>query len=967
MTTVLDRLREALAPEYEVEREIARGGMGMVFLAREVVLDRQVAIKVIRPELATARAAEKFLSEARILANLRHPNVIPVHRAEQAGGFFYYVMDYVEGETLADRLQNGPLQPSEALKLGRDLLDALDAVHAMGVVHRDIKPSNILLIGGRAILTDFGIARPSLEPSRITETQGRVVGTIGYMPPEQAFGWEVTARTDLFAVGAVLYEAYTGRRWGDQMPDQRPDWSGVPRKVVPILRRALVWEPQDRWPDATTFRHKLWKTRTHMYRRRTLLLTLGGLVAGAVVALLLAPLGPELPETEVGVLPFEPGEGISQELARRLTQLTRQNLEFFGDGSVTAPHFTEALWRDCGRDLASVGSDDLRRLGTRALVHAMVTQAMTDTAVTLEVVDSTGEIRSAGVVRMSGERSLDATGNLIAQRVIAITHPNRQAEFHGVPLSDVDEALIAYLDGLGDFKRNAFESAAGHFEHALALDSTMALASWWLSNAWRWLLTGQPDTSVDLKSVLESQGSDLPELVRLLIEAQLAETERQRIESYKQAIERYPRDGYAAFLYAEELQARGALVGVSLEEYTAQLEQAAAKDSTFGPTQYHLAWSYIRLGDRQASEASLDRYERAAEGTEELETYLPLFQFLVQARFDPGATGPALQQARDTMVQTILDAFRLGAMWDAAQTQVTIAQEMMGAGMPFGRGTRAHLHEGRGLALTGLGRIAEGLQSIDSAATLLATDAARLEAAEWRAVAAALGLPGIGWEEIESGRDTLLALLAQPSTRSRAIWALGVDAASRGDTLALQRWSDSLDLAPSDTIAERLALSLHAIDLGTRGMYQAALNLSEDAIQFDSAGRGGDPFARAVLHLERAEWYDSLGRPDAADRERLWYENFEFIGRPDAADRERLWYENFEFIAFPRGEAQASEIDWALSTYARLLRARAALDDGDRDRACRYYGRVREVWAEADLAYDPLRAEAESYVRRRCR
>jgi len=950
MTTVLDRLREALAPDYEVEREIARGGMGMVFLACEVLLQRQVALKVIRPELATARAAEKFLSEARILANLRHPNVIPVHRAEQAGGFFYYVMDYVEGETLADRLENGPLPPGEALKLGRDLLDALDAVHAMGVVHRDIKPSNILLVGGRAILTDFGIARPSLEPTPITETQGRVVGTIGYMPPEQAFGWDVTARTDLFAVGVVLYEAYTGRRWGDQMPDRRPNWSGIPRRVVPILRRALTWQPKERWPDATTFRHKLWRTRTHVYRRRTLLLTLGALVTGAVVALLVVPRGTALPETYVGVLPFEPGEGVSDTLARRLTNLTRQNLEFFGDGAVAMPHLTEALWRERGRDPASIGPDALSRLGTRALVHARIARDSADTTITLEVVDSRGEIRPAGVVRMSGDRSLEATGHVIAQRVVAITHPNRQSEFRGIPLSDVDDALTSYLDGLAAFKQNAFDTAAARFQQALALDSTMALASWWLSNSWRWLKTGEPVPSVDLQSVLETQRGELPELVRLLIEAQLAESGQLRVESYRQAIERYPRDGYAAFLYAEELQTRGALIGVSLEEYTEQLGQAAAKDSTFAPSQYHLAWSYIRLGDQQAAQASLDRYEKAAEDTEDVQMFGQLFRFLVQARFEAANAGVTLQQLmqQDTVARFVLRAFRLGAMWDAAQTQVAIADEMMRSGMQFVQDDLAHLLEGRGLGLIGLGRVAEGLWCLDSAAALFATDSARLEAAEWRVVASALGLPGIGQEELEQGRDTLLALVAEPRTRSRAAWALGVDAARHGDTVALQRWSDSLRTTTQDTLAATLALSLRAIDRGTRGMFQAALEISDSAIHFDSAGRGGDPFARAALHLGRAEWYDSLGRPDAADRE-------------------RLWYEHFEFIAFPEGEAQAGEIDWALSSYARLLRARAAGARGDRDRTCTYYGRVSELWRGAEPAYDPLKTEAADYVRRSCR
>src|SRR2546422_7100596 len=139
MSSVLERLRAALAPEYDVEREIASGGMGMVFLGRDMALECAVAIKVLRPELATAHAAERFLREARMLASLRHPHIVPVHHVGQAGEFFYYVMDFVDGETLADRLVRGPLRPQEALKLGRDLLDALQVAHERLVVHRDIK------------------------------------------------------------------------------------------------------------------------------------------------------------------------------------------------------------------------------------------------------------------------------------------------------------------------------------------------------------------------------------------------------------------------------------------------------------------------------------------------------------------------------------------------------------------------------------------------------------------------------------------------------------------------------------------------------------------------------------------------------------------------------------------------------------------------------------------------------------
>src|SRR3989454_507832 len=210
MSSVLERLRAALAPEYDVEREIASGGMGMVFLGRDMALECPVAIKVLRPELATAHAAERFLREARMLASLRHPHIVPVHHVGQAGEFFYYVMDFLEGETLADRLARGPLGPSEALKLGRDLLDALQEAHERPVVHRDIKPSNVFFVGGRALLVDFGIAkpvsgtsggpaatrRPAAAPAALPPSPAYLAAAAGFIPPEQAAGAEVTPRAD---------------------------------------------------------------------------------------------------------------------------------------------------------------------------------------------------------------------------------------------------------------------------------------------------------------------------------------------------------------------------------------------------------------------------------------------------------------------------------------------------------------------------------------------------------------------------------------------------------------------------------------------------------------------------------------------------------------------------------------------------------------------------------------------------
>ena len=183
MSTLLERLRQSLAPEYEVREELASGGMGSVFLGRDARLDRQVAIKVLRPEAADATASERFVREARVLATLKHPNIVPIYQAGEQDGLSYYVMELVEGETLAQRLKRGALPLQEALKLADDLLSALQVAHENGIVHRDVKPANIFLRDDRALLGDFGIAKRAEESEeRLTMPDRQLSSAVGAGP-----------------------------------------------------------------------------------------------------------------------------------------------------------------------------------------------------------------------------------------------------------------------------------------------------------------------------------------------------------------------------------------------------------------------------------------------------------------------------------------------------------------------------------------------------------------------------------------------------------------------------------------------------------------------------------------------------------------------------------------------------------------------------------------------------------------
>ena len=216
MPELFDALAAHLTGRYTLERQIGEGGMATVFLAQDVKHHRPVAIKVLKPDLAATIGTERFLREIELAAGLQHPHIVPVYDSGAAGSHLYYVMPFIEGESLRDRLERDQRIPlAEALRLNGEAASALGYAHQHGIVHRDIKPENILLSGGHAVVTDFGIARAATRPAadaRLTGI-GIAIGTPAYMSPEQATGSEeVDARADEYALACVFYEMMTGKQ-----------------------------------------------------------------------------------------------------------------------------------------------------------------------------------------------------------------------------------------------------------------------------------------------------------------------------------------------------------------------------------------------------------------------------------------------------------------------------------------------------------------------------------------------------------------------------------------------------------------------------------------------------------------------------------------------------------------------------------------------------------------------------------
>jgi serine/threonine-protein kinase len=275
-STSINRLSEALADRYTIDRELGAGGMATVYLAHDVKHNRKVAVKVLRPELSAILGGERFLKEIEVTANLQHPNlqhpnILPLYDSGEADSFLYYVMPYVEGESLRDRLnREKQLAVDDAVEIARAVAGALDFAHQRGVIHRDIKPENILLQAGQALVADFGIALALSAAgggTRLTET-GLSIGTPHYMSPEQASAdRELDGRTDLYSLGAMLYEMLVG-----QPPFVAPsaqaivakiltetptsvskDRASVPAHVDAAIGMSLAKLPADRFTSAAAF------------------------------------------------------------------------------------------------------------------------------------------------------------------------------------------------------------------------------------------------------------------------------------------------------------------------------------------------------------------------------------------------------------------------------------------------------------------------------------------------------------------------------------------------------------------------------------------------------------------------------------------------------------------------------------------------------------------------------------------
>jgi serine/threonine protein kinase len=522
MVTTVDRLTTALADRCRIERELGQGGMATVYLAHDLKHDRRVAVKVLRPELAESLGHERFLREITTTANLRHPHILPLYDSGEVDGFVYYVMPYVEGESLRDRLDREKQLPlDDATQITTEAADALGYAHGRGVIHRDIKPENILLEGGHAVVADFGIARAVRVSGASSLTQtGMAIGTPAYMSPEQAAGeQDLDGRSDLYALGCVTYEMLAG-----QPPFTGPTVESIvhqhlaaePRPVTHLrtslpgavsdaLLRVLAKNRVDRFATASAFTDALRsaasdrtgeKPSAARRGRRVASLTIAALAVAGVAAFAWSRLrgsrdDARLDPNVIAVLPFRVGGNSSIAYLREsMLDLLQSRLSSSTGPRTVEPRTMLAAWRRAAKN----DSDDLpedqsreiaRAVGAgRVLLGSIVT---TPTELTLN-----GTLVRVGDGSILARESVSSTPDSIAVLVNRLTAAlligeagedrDRRAGLAAAPL----EALQDYLAGRKAARHGDYFGAMDLFGRAVARDSTFVDAAFAMiaTNTW---------------------------------------------------------------------------------------------------------------------------------------------------------------------------------------------------------------------------------------------------------------------------------------------------------------------------------------------------------------------------------------------------------------------------------------------------------------------------------------------------
>ena len=491
MAELLERLSVVLAARYKIERELGQGGMAKVFLAHDLKYERMVAVKVLRPDLSAEVGAQRFLREIQIAARLHHPHILPLYDSDQAGELVYYVMPYIEGETLKSRLaRERQLPVTDAIQIAREVADALSYAHNAKVVHRDIKPANILLDSGHALVADFGVAR-AIGGGQTSS--GHVIGTPAYMSPEQVDGSEyLDGRSDIYSLGAVLFEMLTGEppfrgstvtaiianRLTSPAPSARAFRELVPEAVDSAVKKAMANLPADRFTSATQFAEAIGTAAT----------TAIAVGAAQAIAQEVAS-GPKA----VAVLPFENmstdpeneyfSDGITDDIIAQLSKISALKV---------ISRTSSMQYKKTTKKIATIAEE----LGVGAILEGSVRKAGPRVRIVVHLVDPRSEKHLWGETFDRQLTDVFEVQSEVAQQItgaLAVTlSPEEKQRVEKKATGDA-EAYNLYL--LGRFHANKWseenvQKGIQYFQEAIGKDPNYAVAYAGMSDAYELLSIG---------------------------------------------------------------------------------------------------------------------------------------------------------------------------------------------------------------------------------------------------------------------------------------------------------------------------------------------------------------------------------------------------------------------------------------------------------------------------------------------
>ena len=738
MAELPERLQAALGTAYRVEKELGGGGMSRVFLAEETRLARQVVIKVLPPDLALEMRVDRFNREIQLSASLQHPHIVPLLAAGGEDDLLYYTMPFVEGEALRTRLTRaGELPVRDAVRILKDVADALAYAHARGVVHRDIKPDNVLLSGHHAVVADFGVAKAVSQAkteSGLTSI-GVALGTPAYMAPEQAAGDpNIDHRADIYAFGAMAYEMLTGRAPFAGLAPHQMLAAHVTEPVVPVTDRrptlpaaladlvmaCLEKNPADRPQSAEEMLHALEGMSTPsgsvaitspiatfrnvLRRPRNRWITLAAVAAVALLAGWIA-LRPQtalaLDPNRVAVAPFDVlGGGPELALWREgLVDVLSRSLDGAGPLRTVSPTLVVRRWS--GHADAPSAQALGQEMGARTVVFGGLVQAGADSVrLTATVLDVQGPNVLGEIELRERTDRMDRLADSLTVRVLRELGRTRAiGSVRSAPLGSRSlPALKAFLQGEQFLRRSDWDSSLVYHQRAIGLDSGFALAWSHAGMAAGWQHSAQDSLSLTYKLRAGALNHGLAPRDSLIVQAESiaavvyagpAQTSgrwwtygRQLVEKLDDAVRRYPNDPELWYMLGDARFHAGPLARLSPRASLEAFDRAIALDSAFTPSYVHA----VPLGLEYGGTAAGRRYANAFLAAGAMGSYAKSTELVVEL-LDPSTRAHAIAYLADSadnhLVQTVWLA--LGRWTDSAETVVAMVRARADAEEKAGR------------------------------------------------------------------------------------------------------------------------------------------------------------------------------------------------------------------------------------------------------------------------------------------